>query len=399
MKYGSDQTVARDLNVEMVLQLLKEEHMSSSDLAKRMHLSKPGLTKIMNEMIENHLVVFTEEEKHQKNNVGRKKVLYKINPNAGMVGVINFAPTHVNILLSDLEGRTIDEVDMKNKEFIDELTLKDIATTIDQLRTKHESTQCSLLSVCIAAPGKINSSTQEIFQSPKFKPAQHIKLKDYFKKHLGTQVSLKNDINLWLLGEREQGCIESSIEDALLVHIDTGIGGAILNKGKIVEGEQGFAGEFGLMKTFDRFGNIVYYDSICSTNSIKNQIAYYKTIGEITSIKDNFRTSDVIEAFQQNDPLVHTVVMESAKNIGMLISNLYNVFDCKHIYISGRVRGFQEKYLEEVKLYLGKQSSEIELKYAACGDEAISYGARSVAIDQAFRVLIENRKRGNGLKN
>ncbi|MDO9628862.1 MAG: ROK family transcriptional regulator [Acholeplasmataceae bacterium] len=399
MKYGSDQTVARDLNVEMVLQLLKEKHMSSSDLAKRMHLSKPGLTKIMNEMIENHLVVFTEEEHLLKNNVGRKKTLYKINPNAGMVGVINFAPTHVKIVFSDLEGGTIDEVDIPNQEFIDEKTLNEITQTIDLLRSKHESNQRALLSVCIAAPGKINSSTQEIFQSPKFKPAQHIKLKDYFKKHLNVHVSLKNDINLWLLGEREQGYIDSSIEDAILVHIDTGIGGAILNKGKIVEGEQGFAGEFGLMKTFDRFGNIVYYDSICSTNSIKNQIAYYKTIGEITNIKDGFRTSDVIEAFEQQDPLVQTVVIESAKNIGILISNLYNVFDCKHIYISGRVRGFKDKYLDEVKLFLGKQSSEIELKYATCGDEAISFGARSVAIDQAFKVLIENRKRGNGNKN
>lgn len=394
MKVGHDQTIARDLNMELILGFLKNDYLSSSDLAKKLKLSKAALTKIMNEMIELNLVMISHKD-NNKSEIGRKKTYFKINPQAGMIVVINFASTYIKVIISTLDNTVIDEASIE-AEFIRESDLEKVASIVNKFKKKYETETTKLLTICIAAPGQINKFTQEFKKSPKFMYCGDIKIKDYFKEKCQTDTLLKNDINLFIVGEKEHGSISEEIQDAILIHIDSGIGGAIYNKNQVVDGENGFAGEFGLMKTYDNFGNLVPYDAICSTNSIKNRLQYLKFIGEDPKLKENFRFKDVVEAFHNGNEIVRTVVLESAKKISNMVSDLYNIFDYSHIYISGRIKMFGHEYINEIKSHLNILD-RVNLQYTKLNDEAVVYGALSVASRYTFKKLLEIRKKNNVL--
>ena len=98
MTFGKDQTSARDKNLEIIIEHLQKESLSRSDLALKMQLSKTALGKIVDEMLLNNLVILSEEK--GPNQVGRKKVLYEINKDAGLVLAINFAGHHVSVTIA-----------------------------------------------------------------------------------------------------------------------------------------------------------------------------------------------------------------------------------------------------------------------------------------------------------
>ena len=54
---GQNQTVVRDNNMKLILFSLLERSMSCSDLADKLSLSKPALTKITSEMLDEELIV------------------------------------------------------------------------------------------------------------------------------------------------------------------------------------------------------------------------------------------------------------------------------------------------------------------------------------------------------
>ena len=62
----------------------------------------------------------------------------------------------------------------------------------------------------------------------------------------GRQVAIGNDANCALVGEHWVGAARER-DEALLVTLGTGIGGAVLSTGELLLGEQGAAGEFGHM--------------------------------------------------------------------------------------------------------------------------------------------------------
>ena len=287
---------------------------------------------------------------------------------------------------------------IENREFIDMSTIEEIVSIINGFKKRYANESRSILSISIAAAGKINRETQAFKQSPKFVAIKDLNLKDYFETKFETTVFVKNDINLMLLGEVEKDREQKDLQDVLLLHIDTGIGGAIFNKGSIIEGEQGYAGEFGLMKTFDRMGQMAYYDTLCSTRSLKNQIKYYKSVGEKTEIDDNVTFNEVVRLYQKNDKLVCDIVNQSAKYISMMVSNLYNIFDFTHIFISGEIKLLGKSYLDEVVSNLGQEKNDVILSYSNYGDEAITYGALNVSISQAFKTLVNNRRNTNSTK-
>lgn len=392
MTFGKNQTSARDKNLEIIIEHLQKESLSRSDLALKMQLSKTALGKIVDEMLLNNLVILSEEK--GPNQVGRKKVLYEINKDAGLVLAINFAGHHVSVTIANLKHEILDEVKVEGIDFISKKDLLEINKVIESFIKKYTNEKRKLLYIGIAAAGKIERESQTFKQSPKFSKLEGLNLKEYYEELFKVPAFLKNDINLMLLGEIEKNASLKELKDILLIHIDAGIGGAVYNKGSIVEGEHGYAGEFGLIKTFDKMGNVTYLDTACSINALKNKIKYYKSTGEETSVLDVSKTKNIIKAFHENDYLVRRLVLESAKIIGVVISNLYNTFDISNVLISGEGRLFGEDYLDEIKNNLGRERDEINLNFTTRGDEAITCGALSVAIKEAFKELINNRKNG-----
>lgn len=91
-------------------------------------------------------------------------------------------------------------------------------------------------SLVIGCPGLIDKNGR--VTASLYWPATGVNMKEIFRDE-GLKTYILNDANLQALG------ISEEIENGLYLAFGTGVGGAIVIDGKLVLGENGFAGEFG----------------------------------------------------------------------------------------------------------------------------------------------------------
>lgn len=382
---GVKNTGIRENNIESILRLLYTKKLSATHIAKALKLSKTAVFKILSEMegmnlVENLADSDNENEKY-------KRTLYAIKQEAGILGVVEFGSTYIKIVFSYLNGEIFDETIIEDREFLNLDDLNEICTIILNKKKQFEKDLLSIISIIVSAPGQINKFTDEIENSVKFNLIKDVSVRAFFEEKLQLNVILKNDINLAIIGEQHYGKIERITENGILIYVDSGMGGAILNENKIIEGDHGYAAEFGLISTYDQFGNNLVYDLICSINSIKKQITYQQFMGKSTMIGEKFRYRDVVKAFYEKDALVLEVVKYTAHKLGELISNLSYIFNYRQFFVGGRIKALGQQYLDWVLEGLDSKIKDISIKFTTLGDENIIYGAIHVGVTNAFGVV------------
>lgn len=382
---GVKNTGIRERNIESILRLLYTKKLSATHIAKELKLSKTAGFKIISEMESMNLVENLADNGDE--NEKYKRTLYTIKKEAGILGVIEFGSTYIKIVFSYLNGQIFDETTIEEREFLTLDDLNEVSKIILNKKAQFETDVTKLIAVVVSTPGQINKFKEEIENSVKFKAVKDINIKAYFEENLQTHIMLKNDINLAIIGEQYYGNVERIADNGILIYIDSGMGGAILNENKIIDGDFGYAAEFGLVSTYDQFGNNLVYDLICSINSIKKQIAYQKMVGKNTQISEPFRYRHVVKAFYEKDEVVLNVVQYTAHKIGELISNLTYIFNYQRFFIGGRIKALGQQYLDWVYEGVDKNIKDINIKYTTLGDENIIYGAIHTGLTYAFQAV------------
>ena len=80
---GKNQTFSREINVELVLSLLREHPCSGTELASKLSLSNATVSSIIKDLLEQGVI--RQNETTSINGIGRKRVNYEINPEYGLI--------------------------------------------------------------------------------------------------------------------------------------------------------------------------------------------------------------------------------------------------------------------------------------------------------------------------
>ncbi len=396
---GQNQTVVRDNNMKLILFSLLEKSMSCSDLAGKLLLSKPAVTKITSEMLDLDLIVSGgQQDSRSACALGRKKSYLSINENVGVVAAIDFSTVNIRVGLYSLSGREIVVRELLDAEFITEGVLSEVAELLRSLLQESCAGGRELLCLCIGASGKIDKRTGNIVESIKFRDCRGINIKEFFETRFDVEVLVKNDMDLSLLAEKKYGALRGAdMDDAVLLYIDSGIGGAVLSDGNILAGRHGFAGEFGLAVTVDDDGSEQPYDCIVSINALKDKIRKYQAESGDLIFEGRFRFRDVAAKFREGHPAVCRIVLRSADIVARLISSLIDILDTGRILLAGRVRDFGEEYLQRIENNGSLRARSAEVSYSQTEDPVLR-GAVFYAIEAAFDLLITRRRVDQGLR-
>ncbi|MDY0302501.1 MAG: ROK family protein [Candidatus Moranbacteria bacterium] len=193
--------------------------------------------------------------------------------------------------------------------------------------------------IAISSAGVINSDTGEVLSATNaivdFIGLNVIK---YLNKRLNLPVSVMNDVNSMALCEYHKGAgIGSSSMVAMTV--GTGIGGAILLNGQLIQGHGYSAGEFGLMRIESND-----YEAIASTSSLVR--AAQQELGE--SIQNGI---DVFNLYDQKDAVAIKLVNRFYDNLSIGIANIAYAFNPEVIVIGGGITG-RDQFISELMTYV-----------------------------------------------
>ncbi len=207
-----------------------------------------------------------------------------------------------------------------------------------------------------------------------FKP-----LREDLQKLLDIEVITANDANCFALAETRMGIVKEKFPKAEVVFgviMGTGCGGGIVVRGKVINGLQGIAGEWG-HNFLDESGGKCYCGKIGCVENIIAGPALERYYHELSG--KNRKLKEIVSlALQNADPDAIKTIQRLHKMFGKALSVVVNILDPDVIVIGGGVGNIASLYREGIdyaRQYVFNDRFDTPVIKPSLGDSAGVYGA------------------------
>ncbi len=219
----------------------------------------------------------------------------------------------------------------------------------------------------------------------------YVNLAGDMEKMTGLRVKAGNDANVAALGEMWKGG-GAGCQSIVMVTLGTGVGGGIINNGKIVTGAHGAGGEIGHIHVTDD----VERNCNCGNHGCLEQVTSATGITYLANrkLKKDDRPSmlrggevnakTVFDAVKAGDELAKEVAEEFGKYLGTALASVACVADPEVFVIGGGVSKAGQVILDYIKKYYAQYAfmtcKQAGFALAKLGNDAGIYGAAKMLL-------------------
>ena len=381
-QYAQKRTIVALLNKS-------ESPLTIPGICKKVKLSIPTGTKLINELIEDKIIV--ELGKKETDN-GRRPSLYKVDSNyAYSIGLV--------VLLKGLSfsifNLGMDEVyKCEDESFILENTpecLDKVIGFIQESITQSGINSNKILGLGIGITGRVNSRTGNSYNYFNFLEES---LTSYLSDRLACTVYIDNDTHVMGLAEQVFGKAKN-VKNAFVVNLSRGLGLAIIFNGEIVLGEQGFAGEFGHIQFAES-------DKLClcgkrgclgtevSGHALEQNFQEQIKAGETSLLLNSKELStiqyeDILNAAWEGDALSISLIHNMGFLIGKALGNMINLLNPGAIIVGGKFVSAREVLTDSIKSGMTHTALSLPLRscdliFSSIGADAAIKGAGALVL-------------------
>ncbi len=240
--------------------------------------------------------------------------------------------------------------------------------------------QCSR-SVCavgVASAGRIDSNTGTVlFSTDAFKEWTGTPIKAELAGTFRLPVAVVNDVNAAAIGEQWLGAAQG-IRRAVVIALGTGVGGALIEGGRVVSGAHFAAGEIGHMayRAGDRLcgcGHRGCFEPYAASAALAAD--YSRSVGR------NCGGEEVLAAYRAGEPAARAAVEEWLRALATLLYSVQNGFDPERVILAGGIVDSAADYWALLMELLDAQSVRVDIQRALLGSAASLYGAARLALN------------------
>jgi predicted NBD/HSP70 family sugar kinase len=365
-----------------------------AELSKQLNLSIPTVTKIVEEMTEQGLII---ERGKLETAGGRHPSLYGLNPDSCYFGGVDIKNSSVSIGVVDFTGQMVTQAndipyDYENTP----ASLDELCRTINKFFNSLEVPRDKIAMINVNISGRVNPMTGHSYSRYNFDEQP---LSEILSKKLRARVCIENDTRAMALGEYLS---EKNRDDRnlLFINLSWGLGLGAVIEGKIVTGKSGFAGEFGHMVTCDNeiichCGKKCCLETEASGSALVRKMTERLKGGANSVIADRFAKNgkitleDALDAVRREDLLAIEVIEEMGKTLGRWLAGMINVFNPEKVIIGGVLAETGDYLLQPirtaVRLYsLNLVSQDTKITLARHGNDGGLVGACLIARNRLF---------------
>jgi fructokinase len=208
-------------------------------------------------------------------------------------------------------------------------------------------------------------------------------LKKDLENALGIPVEMANDANCFALAETHWGIVKEKYPGARMVFgviMGTGVGGGIVMDGRVWNGKQGIAGEWG-HNFLDESGGDCYcgkkgcVETVLAGPALERY--YRKVSGQALKLKEIVQRAEAAEPFalETMERLYHF--------FGKALSVITNVLDPDVIVVGGgvgNIPGLYTKGLVSLREYIFNNGLDVPVVSPSLGDSAGVFGAAALTL-------------------
>ena len=216
--------------------------------------------------------------------------------------------------------------------------------------------------VGIAVAGPVDAETGALYDPPNLKALDGISLKTLWENDLGCPVYVGNDATLAALGEFQHGAGRearyrgSAPKTLVYMTVSTGIGGGVVDGGRMFMGARGLAGEVGHM-TIDYTASAPA--CLCGSRgcleTLASGTAIARIAGELVATPSgrgsslaaiapaDLTSEAVFEAAGAGDTLAQEIIEDVVNALGVGLTNVLHLFNPDMVVLGGGVTVGLEK--------------------------------------------------------
>lgn len=343
-------------NTIIVLDLIIDKgRVIKSYIAEKTGLSVMATNNIVTELENMKLVV---EDGYDVGAVGRRPITYILNKDYAYCIGIHVSVNTIRGALINLHGdfvyKNIINIESGNNvlEVINDL-IQDIISQSNEKKDK-------IIGIGVGVPGPVDMERGMTLYPPNMPDEfRFLPLKECIQNKFGIKCFVNKDTNVIALGEFWKGSGQEH-KDMIYIDVDMGIGSGIVIDGQLVEGINSGAGEIGHL-TIDINGPKCNCGAYGCLEAIASGIAIEKKIRDeidkgtnisINAKEQHVKIYDVTKAATNNDPYAIHLLNESARNVGVAIGGIINMFDIEMIILGGILIEEYEPYFRIVNEYI-----------------------------------------------
>lgn len=377
-----------------IINLLRRGKRTTTELAKRLGVSFTAISKIVDELVKNNLIKYSNKKESKSR--GRNPVFVELNCDEGVICCVDLSSYFIRIVIASLDNQIIVEDRIPDFVFLSHESLEQIEQSIKKLLKAPEVNSRKLLSICIASPGLIRPDNFEYVYSRCLSGKATINPVAYLTNAFNVKVEMHNDVRSGCLAELKYGVFPHKLFNGLFIHIGFYSSLSLVLNGKIYDGSNGFAGEtpvYDLEET--DYKSRIWNSRFCPIFEITRTIQNEKNL-PLTTVNSYVDIDKIVEDYKNGDQVTIKAVEESAKINAMTIFGLTTILDIEYVVIEGLILKFGESYLDLIKQYIGKLSSAtvaIRARILSSGlkeEESSTIGACYQAASMYFLNSIEN---------
>ncbi|WP_409345512.1 ROK family protein [Paenibacillus sp. MBLB4367] len=368
----------KQMNRDGILFKLRQKQMSRADLAKETELSRPCVSSLVEEMINEGLI---HEVGVGESKGGRKPTLLAFNSQSfAVVGAV-FEGSEIQMALADLKGEIFAHFHTRlNQPTNGEMAIRALEKGLAALLEQSGFEKSRLIGIGVGLPGITQRRNGTISYSPST-GWMDLPVQQEIEEKLGMPVIIENDVNMMTLGEYYQGVGK---ESATLVnmYVGTGIGAGILINGQLYRGSKEAAGEIGYMLVGPigkrGRGEFGVFESNYSVPGI-----YEKAKAILPSlIEESSIIEQLVTVAGEGDAEAQRLLDDVYKHWASGMANVASVLDPELLILSGELVHIDDKGVQTIQEMLSAWVPVVpQIKIAALGDRAGIIGAVHSALE------------------
>ena len=373
------QGLLRSMNARAVLELIhRDGPLARSDIAAGTGLSKPTVTLALTTLLAAGVV--DETGYAQGRRPGPAAALYRVRPSSGLSVGVDIGHDQVHAAIADISGEIQARTHARTRRRLDSLVAQ-IRGMADELAATMNVTVADLVHVVVGVPAVVHPDGQRLSLADSL-PRDGVGFPQAIRQALGVPVTLENDTNLAVLGERVGGH-GRDVNDFVLFSIGTGLGVGILLGGKLYRGVAGAAGEIGYLPGDDPgvaptppHDRAMIKDTLSGGSVVDEAIA--------RGMDKRLTAPEVFDLARARDQRALDVVDVIARRIAYVICCVTAVVDPELVVLAGGVGLNQDLLLEPVIRHVRAMSPFTpRIEVSKGGRETALLGAVSLAGERA----------------
>lgn len=270
-----------------------------------------------------------------------------------------------------------------------------LGALIDWLKSNEITGKYMLQTIGVGIPGIFDQAKGMLTHAANLPCWVGFPVRDYLRSMLEVPVIIGNDGNMAALGEYHAGS-GRELQSMIMLTLGTGVGGAIIDQGKIVE-YNGFSGEIGhiiidINGAECHCGRRGCLETMAAKSGLSRMLreALKKEPEESKTYKkySGITPRDLSEMAADGDGLAMEVFRNSGQAVGIGLSNVLNLLRVDGVVIGGGISGAWEGFFLAIEETIAKtifsyDSEKIKIRKASLGEDAGIYGAGVAAMQAA----------------